>query len=186
MGAGGTLLSPVRRPPSSLGTHFIPSFPLLPLHFELEKGGPQRPWWGTPGKENTGAGPGWAGLWTRLPDRPTSQKPSPAWSRSPLGCTLNPCPSPEGGGRGWGSPTSWATRLEMRTARLTRPFWTLGCRALVLLAFPAGAAMEDVAAPSLPALGPQGPPAPHLHPSGSPSPGCAPETAGWLPGQPLA
>lgn len=74
----------------------------------------------------------------------------------------------------------------MRTARLTRPFWTLGCRALVLLAFPAGAAMEDVAAPSLPALGPQGPPAPHLHPSGSPSPGCAPETAGWLPGQPLA
>lgn len=55
----------------------------------------------------------------------------------------------------------------MRTARLTRPFWALGCRAPVLLAFPVGAAMKDLAPPSLPALGPRGPtPAPHLHPRG--------------------
>lgn len=45
----------------------------------------------------------------------------------------------------------------MRTARLTRPFWTLGCRAPVLLTFLAEAAMEDLAPPSLPALGPESP-----------------------------
>lgn len=44
----------------------------------------------------------------------------------------------------------------MRTARLTRPFWALGCRDPVLLSFPAGTAMEDLAPPSLTALGPQG------------------------------
>ena len=81
---------------------------------------------------------------------------------------LPQCPGPGKGGEwlggGGGSPTSWATRLEMRTARLTRPFWALGCRAPVPLAFPAGAAMEDLAPPSLPALEPEGlasaPPAP--------------------------
>lgn len=56
-----------------------------------------------------------------------------------------------------GSPTSWATRLEMRTARLTRPFWALGCRAPVLLSFPAGIAMEALTPHSLNALEPQGP-----------------------------
>lgn len=80
---------------------------------------------------------------------------------------LPQCPSPGKEGEwlgGGGSPTSWATRLEMRTARLTRPFWALGCRAPVPLAFPAGAAMEDLAPPSLSALEPEGlasaPPAP--------------------------
>ena len=53
----------------------------------------------------------------------------------------------------------------MRTARLTRPFRALGCRAPVLLALPAGAAMEDLAPPSLPALGPEEGPA-----SASPAP----------------
>lgn len=67
----------------------------------------------------------------------------------------------------------------MRTARLTRPFWALGRRAPVLLAFPAGAAMEDLAPCSLPALGPEGlataSPAPQqqsqprLHPRGWPT-----------------
>lgn len=45
----------------------------------------------------------------------------------------------------------------MRTARLTRPFWALVCRAPVLLSFPAGIAMEDLATPSLVGLRPQGP-----------------------------
>lgn len=40
-----TLLSvPVQLPPFSLGIHFIPALPLLPLHFELEDCGPQKPW----------------------------------------------------------------------------------------------------------------------------------------------
>lgn len=126
----------------------------------------------SPGKENT-AHPGPADLrksglepgvgrtelrgtpW--LLDHPASQKPSPAWSQSPLGCIPNQCPGPGREREGWESPTSWATKLEMRTARLTRPFWALGCSAPVLLAFLAGAAMEDLAAPSLPALGPKGP-----------------------------
>lgn len=81
---------------------------------------------------------------------------------------------------GGGSPTSWATRLEMRTARLTRPFWALGCRAPVPLAFPAGAAMEDLAAPSLPALEPEGPASAPPAPQQQSQPRLRPR--GWQPG----
>lgn len=117
-----------------------------------------------------------------LPNHPASRKPSPGLEPEPSGPHPSRCPRPGGRGRGWGgSPTSWATRLEMRTARLTRPFWALGCRAPVLLAFPAGAAMEDLAPPSLPARGPRAQPAPHLHLNGSLSPGCAPAAGGLAP-----
>lgn len=123
------------------------------------------------------------------PTRPASQKPSPgpAWEPGsskphPTCQRLSQCPSP---GRerewlgGW-SPTSWATRLEMRTARLTRPFWALGCRAPVLLAFPAGAAMEDLAPPSLTALEPEGPASASPAPQQQSQPRLRPR--GWRPG----
>lgn len=84
---------------------------------------------------------------------------SPPWSQNPLHHMphLNALARKGGGTAGGGgeSPTSWATRLEMRTARFTRPFWVLGRRAPVPLTFLARAAMEGLAAPSLLALGPE-------------------------------
>ena len=116
------------------------------------------------------------------PTHPASQKPSPGLEPEPSGPHPSRCPRPGGRGRGWGeSPTSWATRLEMRTARLTRPFWALGCRAPVLLAFPAGAAMEDLAPPSLPARGPEGPASASPAAQRQLSPGCAPGAGGLAP-----
>lgn len=113
------------------------------------------------------------------------RSPLPAWCQSPLdrirlAAACLSAPAPEGRGRSWGSPTSWATRLEMRTARRTRPFWALGCRAPVLLAFPAGAAMEDLAPPSLPALGPEGPASTSPAPQQQSQPRLRPR--GWRPG----
>lgn len=44
MGAGGWLLSSPVSLLSSLVTHFIPVFLILPLHFELEDRRPGKPW----------------------------------------------------------------------------------------------------------------------------------------------